>query len=294
MAYEKPINVANPGLIMILLDQSQSMAELYRMETQEAAMAMNQSQSIADPDDEYPTKADVAAMAVNQVISELVTASSGGKKDNCYVGVVGYGRKIDLLVGGMISKVKKSSLEIIEVTKEELDNTGELSEKTISQPIWVKPKADNGTPMAEAMESAYRFIERWCQRYPDNFPPVVINITDGVPNDMQMDPGDGSRTMEFAKKLMNIETTDGKLLLFNAHISNALEQELILPHTKPNVDDYAEFLFDISSELPDRLRREAQSENLPAYPGARAFVYNAQAETLIKFLVFGSKRADGP
>lgn len=267
MSYSKLMSSKNPGLILILIDQSGSMADQYS----------------------GGTKAEVAAMAVNRVINEIAEASQSGEeyKDRCYVGVMGYGLKsnngIDPIIGGMIAKIVKSPAEVIEVEQQVADGNGGLVIIKQRMPIWIKPKAENGTPMAEAFEKAYQLVESWVQKNPASFPPVIVNITDGKPNDQ-------NAAQNAAKKLMEeIETTDGKLLLFNAHISNATAGEIRLANNDSGLyDSYAKFLFKISSILPDRLLSEAEKAGFAPQPNARGFVFNAGAETLIKLLTFGT------
>jgi len=269
MAYQELLSTSNPGLIMILLDQSYSMAE---------------------PWYEGQTKAQAAALAVNRVIYEIVEACQDGEdiKNRCVIAVIGYGSDIVPLVGGMVSQVADNPLDVIEVPKKIPDGAGGLVEIKWDMPIWVKAKADNGTPMADAMKNAYELIEEWAQKHADSFPPVVINITDGQPNDMQIGRRDGSRTKAAAEKLMSLKTTDGHLLLFNAHISNENAAEIKLPNSDRQLDGYAKFLFNISSVLPDRLLAEARAVGFSSRPLARGFVYNARAETMIKLLQFGT------
>lgn len=272
MAYSKLLSSSTPGLIMIMLDQSISMTDGYGGKT----------------------KAEVAAMAVNRVINELVEACQSGEeiKNRCYVAVLGYGNEIAPIVGGMISQVADNPANIIDVMRKVPDGAGGLVEIRDHMPIWVTPEAIGSTPMAEAMESVYGLIEGWIGDNPDSFPPIVINITDGVPNDMQIGRRDGAQTRAAAQKLMSLNTTDGHLLLFNAHISNASAGEVKLPNNEYGLyDNYAKFLFHISSVLPDRLLGEAQKAGFSPPSNARGFVFNAGVETMIKLLTFGSTGA---
>ncbi|MFM6180622.1 MAG: hypothetical protein ACKPA8_03730, partial [Dolichospermum sp.] len=53
-------------------------------------------------------------------------------------------------------------------------------------------------------------------------------------------------------------------------------------------DQFANFLFDISSVLPENLANRAKEVGFNVQPGSRGFVFNADAETLIRILNFGS------
>lgn len=257
--YIKLIGTSSPGLIMILLDQSGSMSE--------------------------SNKAQDAARAVNRIIYEIVLASRAGEtiKPRCYVGVIGYGTIVYPIVGGTISDVAAKPIRIEQVKNKFDDGAGGLISVNVDMPIWVEPKAESGTPMAEAFEQAYSVIEKWIQNNPNSFPPIIMNVTDGEPNDP-------IRAKVAAEKVMNLGTSDGKVLIFNAHItSSKTPTEIQLPSSTSEIaDQYAKFLFDISSEIPPRLLQAAQEAGLMPHPNARGLVFNATTETLMKLLTFGS------
>jgi hypothetical protein len=260
--YSKSIGANAPTMFMILLDQSGSMDERY-----------------AGLD-----KQTVAAQAVNKVIAEIIGRSYKGEKisDRCWVGVIGYGGKVDLLIGGMVSQVNDNPIDRLSVKKKVYDGAGGLVEVDEEMPVWVTPMATNGTPMGEAFAKAYDIIQDWVGNNPDTFPPIVINITDGQPNDAQM-------VRDNALKIMQLSTTDGNVLVFNAHIQETNDQEIKLPSSVSGISDqYARFLFEISSVLPESLVAAAEKVGFSPQPGARGFVYKAGVESLIGLLNFGS------
>ncbi|HEV3052681.1 MAG TPA: vWA domain-containing protein [Longimicrobium sp.] len=253
-------------MILILLDQSGSMEETFPDGTR---------------------KAEAAALAVNRVIYEIQEASQAGEKikDRCMVAVIGYGERVSSMANGMISRLADHPLRIEELTRRESDGAGGLVEVKFQMPVWVDPVAENGTPMGTAFEVAHDLLSnQWLPDHPDSFPPIVINLTDGEPDDVD-------EARDAADKLRSLQTSDGSLLLFNAHISGTAGAEVKLPHTDNGLaDENARFLFDISSPLPDSMLKEAHKAGFsPApQPGARGFVYNAGAESMIKLLTFGS------
>ncbi len=267
MAYSNvPIGTSNPACIVILVDQSWSMNE----------------------DWGTGAKAEVASLAVNHILEELVLACRAGEviRDRCHVSVIGYGERVECVVDGMISEVSSSLVEVKKLNKSIPNGAGGLVEVEVELPIWVQPKANNGTPMHEAFERAAEIVQRWCNDKPDGFPPTVINITDGEAAYLDL-------TAEAARKVMNLHTTDGNVLVFNIHIANN-KYEVIFPHSTtqllPN-DFFAEFLFNISSVLPEPLREAAKERGLPAEPDTRCFGYNAGEATMIRILNFGSTAA---
>ena len=96
-------------------------------------------------------------------------------------------------------------------------------------------------------------------------------------------------TADNARSLMNLQTTDGAALVLNLHISTD-QNTSILPNDKTNLagDHFAEFLFDISSPLPQPLFVLAQERRFSPEPGARCFGYNADETLMIQLLEFGS------
>ena len=261
-----PIGTANPGCFVILLDQSASMNEDWGDGT---------------------TKADGATRAVNRVIENLVVACQSGEvvMDRCYVTVIcygGFGGRVDRVVEGKISQVASAKIGVKKVRKSIPDGAGGTIEVNVEMPIWLEPRAENGTPMHTAFDEAAEVVEQWCTGKPNSFPPSVINITDGIANDPTL-------TTVAARKVMEHGTSDGKALVYNLHIGNTSGQ-VILPNDNSDFlgDLPAEFLFGISSTLPHALRDQALAENIPAEPNARCFAYHAREVWMIKLLQFGT------
>ena len=231
------------------------------------------------------TKAERAALAVNRVICELVHVSRQGDviKDRCRVSVVGYGERVERVVDNMISDVASCITKVKKIKKSIPDGRGGNVEVDVEMPIWLQPKASNGTPMHEAFEHAAEIVQGWCSEWPDGFPPIVLNITDGAADDPAL-------TALAAKKVMDLHTGDGNALVFNFFIG-ANRSTVILPQGTAELagDCLAEFLFNISSVLPEPLREAAIADGIPAEPGARCFGYNAEPATTVEFLNFGSK-----
>ena len=262
MAYNAPIGTPHPGCFVILVDQSYSMSGQWQT----------------------GTKTEVAALIVDRLIYELSLACDTGNeiKDRCHVSVIGYGAQVECLIDGMISDVFHAPIAIRKETRLISDPAGGTVEIEADVPRWLQPMADNGTPMHTAFEYAAEIAGKWCSEQPNNFPPVVFNITDGAATEPDL-------TIAAAQKVMNIQTEDGNVLVFNVHIADS-GHEVIFPHSiSPFAGDlFAKFLFGISSVLPEPLRREAESHGFDPQPDARCLGYNAPEATLIKLLQFGT------
>jgi serine/threonine protein kinase len=260
--YTKQIGTSSPGLILLLLDQSNTMAN------------NNKAQYVAD--------------VANRVIYEIAIASRSGEliKDRFYVGVIGYGASIYPIVGGNISEVAANPLRIEQIERKVNDGSGGLVSVKMDTPVWVEPRAESGKPMAEAFEQAHSLIETWVRQNQNSFPPIIINVTDGEPDEPE-------KAKIAAIKLMSLGTSNGNVLLFNAHItSSETTKETQFPSRISDISDpYAKFLFEISSEIPQSVLREAPTVGLSSQANARGLIFNGKAETLIKLLTFGSQLA---
>ena len=271
--YQAQISRANPSAFVFLVDQSASMREPWGAETGKA-------------------KADAVATILNRLLQNLVLrcAKEEGIRDYYSVAVVGYGASVGSALGGTlagedlvaISKLGNSPIRVDDVTKKVDDGAGGILEQTVRLPIWVDPKAENGTPMTAAFGYARSLLEPWVQSHPDSLPPIVVNITDGAPTD-----GDPTAAAEMLKQLA---TSDGPVLLFNVNISAGAGAPIEYP-SNPEVlpDDHARLLFAISSPLPPYMRTAAAEEELRVEEDSRGFTFQGDPVATIRFLDIGTR-----
>ena len=86
-----------------------------------------------------------------------------------------------------------------------------------------------------------------------------------------------------AERLLKMGTTDGTVLLLNAHIADSTGQEIKLPSDEKGLpNEFARLLFRMSSVLPKPMLDAAINAGFAPSPGARGLVMNASAETLTK------------
>ena len=234
------------------------------------------------------TKAEGAALIVNRLIRELGLSCDTGQeiKDRCHVSVIGYGEQVECLIGGMISEVYNSLLEIRKVKKLIADGAGGTVEVEAEIPIWLHPKASGIAQMHTAFERAAEIVQQWCIQRPNGFPPIVMNITGGVLTSPEL-------TREAVRKVMNCHTTDGNVLVFNNCIATG-GPEVVYPHDTMAFrgDSSADFLFRSSSVLPPPLFPIFQSfYGFSPQRGARCFAYNS-TETTVFGTLFNSHLAN--
>lgn len=267
MAYDRRIDREHPSLVLLLLDQSGSMS--------------------ATMGGDHRTRAEAVADAVNTLLFELVLRcvkdADEGPRHYYDVGVVGYAVRdqVGSVLGGPLAgRTTVSSVELAEhpLRLEERPISGG---RTVRTPVWVEPLAIGSTPMCEALDLAGTICAEWIEAHPHAFPPVVINLTDGVAND-----GDPA---EWVARLTRLATTDGSLLLFNASIATEAGGTIAFPSDPDGLpSDEARELFALSSPLPPFMVDAAVAAGHAVDDGARGFVHNADVSSILSFLRIGT------
>jgi hypothetical protein len=137
--------------------------------------------------------------------------------------------------------------------------------------------------MCQALDLAAQIVRSWIDLHPRDFPPIVLNVTDGEATD-----GDPLR---FSREVRAYATDDGATLLFNAHLSSSDEPPLELPDAAAELPDneYALQLFQMSSVLPFSMRAGAERDGFRVTLDTRGFVFNADPGSLVRFLEIGTR-----
>jgi hypothetical protein len=277
MPYTAEISRTNPTCFLFLIDQSSSMLEPF------GGQANKQ-------------KAEGVADAINRLLQNLILkcAKSEGIRDYFYVGLIGYGGRVASAFGGAlegqalapVSALANSPLRVEQRTRRVDDGAGGILEQKFKFPVWYEPTANGRTPMCQALTTAKQALEVFLTRFPTCYPPLVINITDGMSTD-----GD---PLPAARILQDLTSVDGNILLFNAHISASAANPVEFPAAEEGLpDNFAKLLFRMSSPLPPRLLEAARSDGFPGKSGARGFVFNADLVSIIRFLDLGTRLAQG-
>jgi hypothetical protein len=275
MPYIAPISRTNPTAVLFLLDQSTSMLE---------------------PFGGHPgkSKAEGVADALNRLLQNLILkcAKPDGVRDFFHVAMLGYGGRVASAFGGAlagkslvpISEVANHPLRVEMRTRRVSDGAGGLADEEFRFPVWFEPRPARGTPMCEALCWARDGLRLFLAAHPDCYPPIAINITDGRPTD-----GD---PREAAKELRALASSDGNVLLFNAHLSDKQARPVEFPEDEAGLpDDYARLLFRMSNELPLTLLEAARDAGFAAGLKSRGFVFNADLVSVVRFLDVGTRVA---
>jgi len=274
MPYTAEISRTNPSCFLFLIDQSGSMAEPFG----------------AQPD---KNKAQEVATAINRLLQTLVLRCAKGHEvlNRFHVGVIGYGHTTvgsafgGALAGQMLVPIATLAANPLRVelrTKKIDDGTGGLIDQQVKFPIWLDPVANGQTPMCQAFDLAWNSLNDFVGLYPDCFPAIVINITDGKATD-----GDPE---SHARCIRDLASHDGNILLFNVHLSSRRDRPIELPDREDDLpDDFARLLFKLSSILPPTMRETARREGYLVSEQTRGFVFNADLVSVIRFLDIGTR-----
>jgi hypothetical protein len=275
MPYTAEISRIDPACIVLLVDQSGSMAERIGGDTAQS-------------------KAESVARSINHLLAELAIrcTKDTGVRNYFHVAVIGYGQSVGSALGGVlagrelagISEIAENPSRIEQLIVK-IDEGGRFIEVPRSAPVWLEPVSEGATPMTAAFEVACRIAEHWILEHPAGFPPIVLNLTDGVSTD-----GEPTRA---AAALRALASSDGAVLLLNLHISSTSVKPVTFPDTDAFLPDaYSKMLFGISSVLPPTMRTEAEFSGYTVSEMTRGFVYNAEVQSLVEFLNIGTRTAD--
>lgn len=279
MSIDQPppeISRTNPTCFLFLVDQSGSMIRNFGSDSKK-----KMAEGVAD--------------AVNRLLQSLLLRNSRGDEvlDRFFVGLLGYSSQVGSAFGGdlagrylvPISEIAAHPLRVDTRTRTIDDGAGGLFQQKIKFPIWLDPKAQGQTHMREALNLARDLISDFIGNYPDCYPPIVINITDGEPSDAP--PGEVEAA---AQLLRSVASTHGNVLLFNIHISPEDAPKLEYPSQENQLQNpYARLLFRMSSPLPPAMVSQAIGAEVHIADGARGFVFNGDLVSVIKFLDIGTR-----
>lgn len=265
---------ATPGLLIILVDQSGSMLSQY---------------------EGNDTRTVFASKAINRVINEIIQKNFNGDKpkNRCFISVIGYNHNVKELCSGYLTDLYANPIRIESVKKKISDGAGGIIEVDTKMPIWIEPISQDGTTnMMGAFRMAQQLVEKWMQDKPHNPAPVIINISDGIPYDGRSIKECMTETIHVAQEIMNMSNEDGNVLIFNAEIGDS-QQKIIFPNNRDDVKsagDGSEFLFDITSEIPEGYKDAAAKNDLAVKDNSRGCIFAADGIDLINLINFGSSK----
>ena len=233
--YGRRWSCATPGLLILLLDQSESMLQPY---------------------DDRGSRLEVSTYMANRAIGSLIQRCFDGvrAKNRCFISIIGYNRNVTELCSGWLSVFDADPLRVEIVKKTVPDGAGGTVEVEVQQPLWVDPVRSGGDAnMFGAFSYAKELVQEWISRFPENPVPVIINISDGAPYYDGKDPRECMKeTAGLAKEIMSLSTEDGNVLIYNVQVGGNLKNADMFPNDRNKLEqEETKFLFDISSEVPE-------------------------------------------
>jgi hypothetical protein len=273
MSFSAEISRTNPTCLLFLIDQSSSMDGPIGGQT-----GKKKSEGVAD--------------AINRLLQNLVLkcAKSDGVRDYFHIGVIGYGRDVKTVLTGSsetqilvpISPIANAPLRVEQRKRMVDDGAGGLVEQSFRFPVWFEPVAEGATPMNGAVLKAREVIKGFLSQYPNCFPPLILNLTDGQPTD--------ANPLAAAENLKTLKSSDGNVLFFNAHLSSSPASPLAFPADETALPDvFSKLLFRMSSVLPPKMLAAAQEEGYPVKIESRGFMFNADMVSVVRFLEIGTR-----
>lgn len=279
--YKARITRQTPAAIVVLMDQSGSMAEQINFH---GTMV---------------SKAQALSSIVDMMLAELLIRCKceGSYRDYFDIAVVSYGGDgLKSKVSKKIAKPFVSASELsdnyidrVDISRERLLPSGRSMVSVIEQKRWIEPEASGATPMLAALEFTLATLEKWVRSHnaEPHFPPLVFNITDGEASDAS-----DEQLRDVAAKIKALDSGDGTALLFNIHISSIANDDNVLFPCELDqlpVHKYARLLYDMSSELPaiynDYIESLSGSECRGAFRGVG---FNTDMNKLLSVLNIGS------
>ena len=259
--YEKCWCLANPGLLIVLIDQSSSMLQPYN---------------------DKGSRLDVSAYMANRAIDRIIQINFDGDrvKNRCFISIIGYNHIVKELCSGWLRNIDDNPLRIENLRKKVLDGDEGIIEVDVQQPVWVDPdNAGGDANMLGAFLYAKELVKKWISDNPQYSAPVIINISDGFPYYDGKDSLECMKeTTNLAKEIMSLSNEDGNVLIYNVQVGSILDNTELFPNDRNKLkQEETKFLFDITSEVPEPYL-------VYAYPE-----YNDTAEIWLQLLRQGSR-----
>lgn len=276
MTYAQRVDRVNPGLIVLLVDQSESMAE-----------------PLAGG---YVSKAAVVAEHLNSLLYELILRCVKTPREPprpyIHVALITYctapngdpliGEPLRRLVPQPAASETLTTTELAASTLRVDRRPGHGAGTYVNTPVWIDMAAQGGTPMCAAMNRAGALAAAWVADHANGFPPVIVNLSDGEATD-----GD---PQVWADRLRSLKSTDGNVLLFNVNLSESVRHPTLFPNTSAGLpNEFAVRLWEMSSVLPTAMVEAATQHGVEIHAGARGFAFNADVRALATFLNIGTQ-----
>lgn len=255
MGHEKTISRANPGLIILALDDSGSMEDKLT--------------GTSDP--KYKWVEHYCGIILNDLLerSSDVKGDDVVVKKRYYILVIKYGSTPELW--GSEEMDIEAAVEMFSHCGNSLGLGGQLG----------------GTDTKAALEQAYDYLQKALatDRFKDSFPPMVFHLTDG---ESQTDASD------IAEQIKQLSTNDGNVLLVNAYIGTQTSLNYKDPSDFPGYIDVSEVgpsqdnirLFEMSSQAPESIAINLKSDDIfPQLRNDARLFFDVRTKEMLKNVI---------
>lgn len=224
--------------------------------------------------------------ALQKSMRSLVTKciQGTGLVERFTVTIIGYHSHIIPLFSGGVQELQSLIKKAVSTQKPLFD----YEEGGVAEPM-------GQTYMSNAFNAARKDIEQWISSSNSNGhpAPVVINITDGQPEEQDKTLETcANEALQAARKLTSVRTPDGNVLLYNLHIgSSENTNQIVLPVERPSTtgnqreDQRVGFLYDSASVLTEEIVKHAAGYDFPIQAGSRGMASNVQDSALLTKLI---------
>ena len=282
---------ANPGLMVFLIDCSASML-----------FPMNQ----VSPDPKTLTKFQAASMILDNFLYQctIKCASEDKYKDYLDFVILGYGDNTFSPISKISTSEYPISVNKLDSSYESVEDFPEQELDETNSPIkWINSDSVGGnTAMLNAFTKVKKIIEDWVKKHPDSYPPILLNISDGMANDLPRDEEDNDKLdplplFELCNEIKKIQTNDGNTVIGNIHLSDVVGKLVKFPVSIDEIldieDPAAVTLFEMSSTIPAPWLEKAQGFGFDIRPGGKFYIYNSDFDSFLSFFKFGTDPTNG-
>ncbi len=160
-------------------------------------------------------------------------------------------------------------------------------------PRWFKHVPNGKTPMLKAFQTARRVIEEHISQFPDSFPPVLLNISDGEPSDCG-EPIDWSLLTSECEAIRSLGRDGNHPIICNVHLDpRGRGLPSLYPEKPPSENGIEDGLWRSSSKISDLIGFQ-KNHSIPevARDGngdRRFFVFNSDLMHFHEFLSFSTR-----
>ena len=282
---------ANPGLMVFLIDCS-------------ASMSFPMVRDSTDPN--IWTKFQAASTILDNFLYQctIKCASEDKYKDYLDFVILGYGDNTFSPISKISTSEYPISVNKLDSSYESVEDFPEQELDETNSPIkWINSDSVGGnTAMLNAFTKVKKIIEDWVKKHPDSYPPILLNISDGMANDLPRDEEDNDKLdplplFELCNEIKKIQTNDGNVVIGNIHLSDGKIMKVNFPVSIDEVmdieDPAAGTLFEMTSEVPAPWLEKAQGFGLNIRPGGKMYIYNSDFDSFLSFFKFGTDPTNG-